>query len=154
MRPSLSTTVASISHNVLIGFATAPPKCPECRSRLGPVTSISQQASPRSPVVSDGMSAPSMLVSDTSITSERNSSLCLLIKALRLGEPISSSPSKINLTLCVSRFSRTRYSNAFTCIIACPLSSSAPRAHILPSRISGSNGSLFHSSKGSAGITS
>ena len=29
-------------HNTLIGLATAPPKCPECKSRFGPVTSISQ----------------------------------------------------------------------------------------------------------------
>ena len=42
----------------------------------------------------------------------------------------------------------------YTCIMACPLSSSAPRAQIRPSRISGSNGRLFHWSNGSAGITS
>jgi len=36
----------------------------------------------------------------------------------------------------------------------CPLSSSAPRAQMYPSRTSGSKGWLFHSSSGSAGITS
>ena len=46
------------------------------------------------------------------------------------------------------------YSNAFTCMKDCPLSSSAPRAQICSSRISGSKGSLFQSSRGSAGITS
>ena len=43
---------------------------------------------------------------------------------------------------------------AFTWMNACPLSSSAPRAQMCSSRISGSKGSLFHSSNGSAGITS
>ena len=154
MRPSASVTFANRSHNTLTGFATAPPKCPEWRSRLGPVTSISQYAKPRSPVVSEGRSGPSILVSDTRMTSARKSSRCSLRKAFRLGEPISSSPSKMNFTLWRSKPSRTMYSNAFTCIMACPLSSSAPRAQIRPSRISGSKGWLFQSSNGSAGITS
>ena len=154
IRPSASTTLAIIPHNTLMGLATAPPKCPECKSRLGPVTSISQYASPRRPVVSEGRSAPNILVSDTRIISAFNNSLCSSQKASRLGEPISSSPSKMNLTLFLSMPCFTRYSNAFTCINDCPLSSSAPRAQMCPSRISGSKGLLFHSSNGSAGITS
>ena len=92
-------------------------------------------------------------MSDTRMTSARKSSRCSLRKAFKLGEPISSSPSKMNFTLWRSKPSRTMYSNAFTCIMACPLSSSAPRAQIRPSRISGSKGWLFQSSNGSAGIT-
>ena len=38
-----------------MGLATAPPKCPECKSRFGPVTSISQYANPRNPVVKLGV---------------------------------------------------------------------------------------------------
>ena len=72
----------------------------------------------------------------------------------RLGEPISSSPSKINFTLFLNNPFLRRYSKAFTWMKDCPLSSSAPRAQIYPSRISGSNGWLFHNSSGSAGITS
>ena len=54
-----------------------------------PVTSISQYASPRRPVVRDGTSALTMLVSETRITSARSSSLCVLQNSSRLGEPIS-----------------------------------------------------------------
>ena len=85
MRPSASVIFAIISQSTVIGFATAPPKCPECRSRLGPVTSTSQYARPRKPVVSDGSSAPSILVSLTRITSAFSSSLFSFKKALRLG---------------------------------------------------------------------
>ena len=72
----------------------------------------------------------------------------------RLPEPISSSPSSINFTLqgrvpvCII------VSKALACMKAWPLSSSAPRAQILPSLMTGSNGSVFHNSIGSTGITS
>ena len=62
-----------------------------------------------------------MLVSETRITSASNNSLCVRQKASRLGEPISSSPSKINFTL---HFSKSRFravSKPFTCIMACLL---------------------------------
>ncbi len=39
------------------GLGTPPPKEPECRSRVGPVTVISASASPRMPVQIDGVSA-------------------------------------------------------------------------------------------------
>jgi len=45
-------------------------------------------------------------------------------------------------------------SNALMCMNDCPLSSSAPRPQMRPSRTTGSNGSVVHSSRGSTGITS
>ena len=128
IRPCSSTTFASISVSALIGFFTAPPKCPLCKSRLGPVTSICQYANPRSPVVMDGVSLPIIEVSLTRMMSHASNSRCSSRNASRLGLPISSSPSKMNFTRQFISPSRTRYSNAFTWIMACPLSSSAPRA--------------------------
>ena len=72
----------------------------------------------------------------------------------RLGEPTSSSPSIRNFTLHFRSPDCTKYSNALACINDCPLSSSAPRAQILPSFTTGSKGSVFHRCNGSTGITS
>ena len=45
-----------------------------------------------------------------------DSSLCSLIKAFRLGEPISSSPSNMNLTLCFNKLCFTTYSKALAIV--------------------------------------
>ncbi|MPM75688.1 hypothetical protein SDC9_122682 [bioreactor metagenome] len=137
-----------------MGLATAPPKIPECKSLFGPVTSTCQYASPRNPVVTEGTSGAIIDVSETKITSACSIFLCFLQKSGKLGDPTSSSPSIRNFTLQFNFPDFTRYSNAFTCINPCPLSSSAPRAQIFPSFTTGSNGSVSHKSTGSTGITS
>ena len=154
MRPLSSIVCAIIFDNTLMGLATAPPKMPECKSAFGPVTSTCQYAKPRNPVVIDGTSGAIMEVSDTKMTSASNNSLFSSQNFGKLGEPTSSSPSIKNFTLHDSWSVLTKYSNALACIKPCPLSSSAPLAHILPSFITGSKGSVFHNSKGSTGITS
>ena len=156
MCPFLSNTVPIIQLSTFTGLETVPPKSPLCRSWSGPVTRISNFTKPRSPVVTLGTSALTMSVSDTNIMSAFSFSLFsgFLIHCFSAGDPISSSPSSRNFTLHGNVPRAIMVSNALACIKLCPLSSSAPRAHILPSFTTGSKGSVFHNSKGVTGITS
>ena len=155
-----SVKEAIILLKILIGFATAPPYKPECKSRFGPVTSTSIYERPRSPVVIEGVSLAIIPVSEIRITSFASFSLLFSINQPKCSLPTSSSPSIINFTLQGSSSFLVIYSSAFTCINIWPLSSQAPRAKIAPSGwisvslITGSKGGEFHRSKGSGGCTS
>ena len=83
----------------LIGFATAPPNNPECKSLFGPTTSTSQYDKPRKPVVMDGMSGAIIPVSEIKMTSFFSLAVLFLTNSARFSLPTSSSPSIINLTL-------------------------------------------------------
>ena len=154
--PSLSNTVPIIQLSTFTGLDTVPPKSPLCRSWSGPVTRISNFTRPRRPVVMLGTSALTMSVSLTRMMSAFSFALFsgALSHSFRAGEPISSSPSRRNFTLQGSVPRAIMVSNALACIKLCPLSSSAPRAHILPSLTTGSKGSVCHNSNGVTGITS
>ena len=56
------------------GFGTAPPNEPECRSRSGPRRLISASTTPRMPTHIDGTSAAHIVVSETTMTSQRSRS--------------------------------------------------------------------------------
>ena len=71
----------------------APPKLPECRSRLGPVMTSSAAARPRSCVEMAGVSLSHCPVSHTSARSAVTSLPCLARKPGSDGDPHSSSPS-------------------------------------------------------------
>ena len=95
----------------------------------------------------------------TTISASRSASACVSRKSGRCLEPTSSSPSTMTVMRqggppCVSCQKRSASSH----IIACPLSSTAPRATTRlpcgPSTITGSKGGLVHNSIGSAGCTS
>ena len=75
----------------------------------------------------DLLKADICLVSDTRMTSAFRRSLCSSTQAGSEGLPISSSPSKMNFTLCFRRPFLNRNSKAFRCMNSCPLSSLAPR---------------------------
>ena len=149
-----SCMLAIILHSIVAGLATAPPYTPLCRSRFGPVTSTSIYASPRSPLSMDGCSMLIIDVSETSTISALSLSLLSSRNLPRLFEPTSSSPSIIIFTLQGRVLVFAITSSAFMCMNIWPLSSQAPRANILPSFITGSNGPLVHNSSGSAGCTS
>ena len=104
------------------------------------------------------MAGSSMLRMEVSLithTSARSSSRCSSMKGVRLGDETSSSPSIRNLTLTGAAPPVWRYdSSALTWTNNCPLSSVAPRAKILPSRTTGSKGSLSQPSSMAAGTTS
>ena len=94
------------------------------------------------------------------MTSFFNFSWFLETKVDKFTEPTSSSPSIINFTLQGKVPKAIMYSNAFTCMYICPLSSQAPLAKMAPSGwisvflITGSKGGEVHNSIGSAGCTS
>ena len=95
-----------------------------------------------------GTSLASMPVSEIRITSACSFSLLARTKISRLLEPISSSPSNMNLMLQGTPPwpSRIIISKALTCMYTWPLSSQAPRAYIFSSLITGSKGGEVHSS--------
>ena len=138
----------------------APPKLPECRSRLGPVTTSSVAASPRSCVEMAGVSLSHCPVSQTSARSRVTSLACLARNPSSDGEPHSSSPSiSTVMAMGVSPATLFQALTASRKVMSWPLLSSAPRATItLPLAFSvamrGSNGGVFHSSSGSGGCTS
>ena len=112
-------------------------------------------AIPRSPVVMEGSPGANMVVSLIITASQASRCWFCWRNLARFGEPTSSSPSMTKTTL-AGRVppSASSACTALTCRYTWPLSSTEPRANRLPSRTSGSNGALFHSSSGSAGCTS
>ena len=116
-----------------MGFATAPPYTPLCKSLLGPVTSTSIYAKPLKPASILGVSLAMIDVSEIKIISPFSFSLFAIIHGPKLAEPTSSSPSIINFTLQGKVFVFIMVSKAFTCMYICPLSSQLPRAKIAPS---------------------
>ena len=96
MRPLLSITLANSSQSVLIGLATAPPKCPECKSRLGR-TSFPNKPNRVNLSLNRCVGAQHAGVGNVYIGFKVV--LYVLCKTLNEGEPISSSPSKRNFTL-------------------------------------------------------
>ena len=104
---------------------------PECRSRVGPVTVTSIDASPRSMVVMAGVSLSHWPVSQTSTTSALSSWPYSARNAGSEGEPHSSSPSIITDTE-IGSLPATAFQarTASKKVISWPLLSSAPRATI------------------------
>ena len=156
-RPASSCRPASRLAIACSGFGTPPPNDPECRSRTGPVSVTSAEASPRMPVHIDGTSAAHMPVSLTTITSQASRSRSRRSKSAKCPEPDSSSPSISSLTVtggaplleAARQALMPREWNS-----TWPLSSEAPRPSSRPPRSAGSNGGLSHSSSGSTGWTS
>ncbi len=139
------------------GFGIPPPNAPECRSRTGPVSVTSADASPRMPVHMDGTSAAHMLVSLTTITSQASRSRSRRSSSAKCSEPDSSSPSTISLIVTGGAAARDTARQAWMpreWKNTWPLSSEAPRPSSTPLRSAGSNGGLSHSSSGSTGCTS
>ena len=111
------------------GLATAPPCRPECRSFAAPVSVNSSPASPRLEIVTDGSLMRHMPPSAEMTKSAASRSVCAWMNGSRLGLPISSSPSNMNLTLtgrlpCVAKNACA----ALTAWKSGPLSSDTPRA--------------------------
>ena len=98
-------------------------------------------------------------VSQIRTISDDISFLYFSINGIKLGDPLSSSPSKKKLTLKGrDPFSETQARHASTKVINWPLSSDDPRPLITGplgvfSKV-GSNGSVSHNSNGSTGCTS
>ena len=82
----------SIAASVLAS-STGPPYWPECTGWSSTFTCTSHVALPRRLVVSDGTSGAQLPESATMITSAANSSRCSWMNGMKLGLPISSSPS-------------------------------------------------------------
>lgn len=121
---------------------------------------ISSFSTPRSMVVTAGVSASHMSVSQTSTTSALSSAPVLSRKGGRLGLEISSSPSN-STEIWIGRLPVTAFQarHASTKVKSWPLSSDAPRATmwVSPSGCGtslGSNGSECHRLSGSTGWTS
>ena len=71
------------------------------------------------------------------------------------GLPVSSSPSRKNFTLTGQAPSTAKkLATVSSAMVVEPFTSEEPRANSLPSRTTGSNGGVSHSSRGSAGCTS
>ena len=68
------------------------------------------------PQLMDGTFSEIIVVSETRMISAFRRSLCSSAQAAREGLPISSSPSKMNFTLCFSKPFLSRYSKAFKCM--------------------------------------
>ena len=83
---------------------------------------------PRKPIVIEGVSLLTILVSEITITSAFNFSLLFITNFSKLSEPHSSSPSIINFILKLTSSNALSVSYAFKCIYICPLSSHAPLA--------------------------
>ena len=134
----------------------APPYMPECKSLFGPVILISSPNRPRSMVTIAGVLLSNNPVSQINTMSDVSSAAFSFIKGIKLGDPLSSSPSKKKVILqgnvpCTAFHAR----QASTKVINCPLSSDDPRPRITgPLSVcstAGSNGSRCHSSMGSTG---
>ena len=129
-----------------------PPYWPECTGWCNALTCTSMSVLPRSDVVREGISADQLPESATMITSESNSSLCSSMKGMKLGEPISSSPSM--KTLMLTFRSSPRACNAPEWMAMPPPSSAAPRPYRRVSITVPTNGSVFHAVASGTGCTS
>ena len=69
MRPSRSTSPASIFASAIAGSGTGPPHMPECRLCSSARTSTSTVTSPRSAIVTDGSPMSTLPVSVSTIAS-------------------------------------------------------------------------------------
>ena len=160
MRPLSSCRPPRMRVSTRIGFCAAPPKMPECRSRLAALIRTSSYISPRSEVVMAGVSRSHMPVSQTKAKSAFRSSLFFSRNGTKFFEPISSSPSMTMVTSTGSEpVTDFQARQASTKVINCPLSSSAPRATMIfrPSAWSvtaGSKGGRCQRLSGSTGCTS
>ncbi len=134
-----------------IGLLMTPPCPPECTSVRGPKTSIWIAASPRQPIVTEGISLEYIPPSTDKTKLQPRRSLCDSSKDFKVGLPISSSPSNKNLRFTGSVFSLMLSSAAIIAGKTPPLSSAEPRAKTFPSSTLPSKGGESHSSKGSAG---
>ena len=129
-----------------------PPYWPECTGCSNALICTSISVLPRSDVVSDGISADQLPESATMITSEANSSRCSSMNGMKLGEPISSSPSMNTLM-----FTFKSSPNAFSApewMAIPPPSSAAPRPYRRVSISVPTNGSVFHTFGSGTGCTS
>ena len=98
-----------------------------------------------------------MVVSLITITSQASRSRSRRSRSAKCSEPDSSSPSTISLMVTGGASPPDAATAARTpseWMSTCPLSSEAPRPSSRPSRSTGSNGGLSHSSSGSTGWTS
>jgi len=150
-----SCSESRIATSAWIGFCTVPPYMPECRSLFAPATSICTPQPPRRPTRMFGSVSLHWPPSELSARSHFSRSRWAATKSAICGLPISSWPSKKNLTLtgsAPSLFSSASVARIGVNIL--PLSSDAPRAYTRPSRTTGSNGGLLQRSSGSAGWVS
>ena len=129
-----------------------PPYCPECTGCSSTRTCTSSVVLPRSDVVSEGMSADQLPESATMITSASNSSRCASMNGMKLGEPISSSPSMNTLILTLS--SSPSAFNAPEWMAMPPQSSAEPRPNRRSPTCVATNGSVCHTLGSGTGCTS
>ena len=81
------------------GFMAAPPYMPECKSLFGPVILISSPNKPRSMVTMAGVLLSNNPVSQINTISDVSSAAFSFMKGIKLGDPLSSSPSKKKVIL-------------------------------------------------------